>query len=305
MSAPACLFPAPLRKTWVFWGLLTTNKSSYGHVLATGPEWRERPGSSVSYRCSCNCYVRPRHESCLYTSRARYRHGYKWLTRVASAVLSPAPMCNLEPACSWLLLLWFVICEPHTLLRRCHVEDKCYRVTDTSCKLILQAVTCSTRAMPRAWVFGGPGPRPVAVDGYDGYDRYAYKSTKAPATRTTSACLHQSPTPSSPSINMVRSKLVVSSLALAGLACAQCPFADPARLAARTDGVTSRDHVAEYDVDDSEGYLTSDVGGPIEDQDSLKAGERGPTLLEDFIFRQKITHFDHERVCHPVPYYYS
>jgi hypothetical protein len=28
----------------------------------------------------------------------------------------------------------------------------------------------------------------------------------------------------------------------------------------------------------------------------LKAGERGPTLLEDFIFRQKIQRFDHERV---------
>jgi catalase len=52
----------------------------------------------------------------------------------------------------------------------------------------------------------------------------------------------------------------------------------------------------DHEVDDSEGFLTSDVGGPIEDQQSLKAGERGPTLLEDFIFRQKITHFDHERV---------
>jgi hypothetical protein len=31
----------------------------------------------------------------------------------------------------------------------------------------------------------------------------------------------------------------------------------------------------------------------------LKAGQRGPTLLEDFIFRQKIQHFDHERVCWP------
>lgn len=30
--------------------------------------------------------------------------------------------------------------------------------------------------------------------------------------------------------------------------------------------------------------------------DSLKAGERGPTLLEDFHFREKITHFDHERI---------
>ncbi|POR34111.1 Catalase [Tolypocladium paradoxum] len=95
---------------------------------------------------------------------------------------------------------------------------------------------------------------------------------------------------------MVRAALVAASLALAGLAYAQCPFADPSRLAARTDRVTSRDHVAGYDVDDSEGYLTSDVGGPIQDQNSLKAGERGPTLLEDFIFRQKITRFDHERV---------
>src|SRR5687768_5385999 len=30
--------------------------------------------------------------------------------------------------------------------------------------------------------------------------------------------------------------------------------------------------------------------------DSLRAGERGPTLLEDFHFREKITHFDHERI---------
>ena len=42
--------------------------------------------------------------------------------------------------------------------------------------------------------------------------------------------------------------------------------------------------------------MTSDVGGPIGDQFSLKAGDRGSTLLEDFIFRQKIQHFDHERV---------
>lgn len=53
----------------------------------------------------------------------------------------------------------------------------------------------------------------------------------------------------------------------------------------------------QFEVNDTEEYLTSDVGGPIPDQNSLSAGERGPTLLEDFIFRQKITHFDHERVC--------
>jgi len=33
-----------------------------------------------------------------------------------------------------------------------------------------------------------------------------------------------------------------------------------------------------------------------DDQNSLKAGNRGPTLLEDFIFREKMTHFDHERI---------
>lgn len=33
-----------------------------------------------------------------------------------------------------------------------------------------------------------------------------------------------------------------------------------------------------------------------DDQNSLKAGERGPTLLEDFQLREKIMHFDHERI---------
>src|ERR1041384_3513795 len=33
-----------------------------------------------------------------------------------------------------------------------------------------------------------------------------------------------------------------------------------------------------------------------DDQNSLKAGNRGPTLLEDFLFREKMTHFDHERI---------
>src|SRR3984885_6852154 len=48
----------------------------------------------------------------------------------------------------------------------------------------------------------------------------------------------------------------------------------------------------------SEGQtLTTNLGVPIaNNQDSLKAGLRGPTLLEDFILREKITHFDHERV---------
>jgi len=43
--------------------------------------------------------------------------------------------------------------------------------------------------------------------------------------------------------------------------------------------------------------LTTNQGVPIGDnQNSLKAGLRGPTLIEDFILREKITHFDHERI---------
>ncbi|WP_312184359.1 catalase HPII [Pantoea sp. CTOTU46764] len=43
--------------------------------------------------------------------------------------------------------------------------------------------------------------------------------------------------------------------------------------------------------------LTTNQGTRIaNDQNSLRAGSRGPTLLEDFIMREKITHFDHERI---------
>ncbi|PWN71446.1 catalase HPII [Chryseobacterium phosphatilyticum] len=43
--------------------------------------------------------------------------------------------------------------------------------------------------------------------------------------------------------------------------------------------------------------LTTNQGLKINNnQDSLKAGGRGPSLLEDFILREKITHFDHERI---------
>jgi catalase len=43
--------------------------------------------------------------------------------------------------------------------------------------------------------------------------------------------------------------------------------------------------------------LTTNQGLPVsDDQNSLKAGDRGPVLLEDFHLREKITHFDHERI---------
>ncbi|HUQ68011.1 MAG TPA: catalase, partial [Planctomycetaceae bacterium] len=44
-------------------------------------------------------------------------------------------------------------------------------------------------------------------------------------------------------------------------------------------------------------FLTTNQGVRVNDNhNSLKAGERGATLLEDFILREKITHFDHERI---------
>jgi catalase len=44
-------------------------------------------------------------------------------------------------------------------------------------------------------------------------------------------------------------------------------------------------------------HLTTNQGIVVADnQNSLKAGKRGPTLLEDFILREKIFHFDHERI---------
>jgi catalase len=44
-------------------------------------------------------------------------------------------------------------------------------------------------------------------------------------------------------------------------------------------------------------YLTTNHGTHVADnQNSLRAGERGSTLLEDFILREKIFHFDHERI---------
>jgi catalase len=45
------------------------------------------------------------------------------------------------------------------------------------------------------------------------------------------------------------------------------------------------------------GVITTDQGVGIDNTDnSLRVGERGPTLLEDFHAREKITHFDHERI---------
>lgn len=57
------------------------------------------------------------------------------------------------------------------------------------------------------------------------------------------------------------------------------------------------EQLEQYRRDDSGKHTTTNQGLKVsEDEFSLKAGERGPTLMEDFHFREKMTHFDHERI---------
>lgn len=91
--------------------------------------------------------------------------------------------------------------------------------------------------------------------------------------------------------------------AVAGIAGAQCPYlSGEMSFTQEQDNAGDTIEVTEQPIDntlyvnDTGSYMTTDFGTPISDQTSLKAGPRGPTLLEDFIFRQKLQRFDHERV---------
>jgi catalase len=68
----------------------------------------------------------------------------------------------------------------------------------------------------------------------------------------------------------------------------------------KTNPLQENEKVTKLAADKENGsgeFLTTNQGLKINDnQNSLKAGERGATLLEDFILREKITHFDHERI---------
>ena len=66
----------------------------------------------------------------------------------------------------------------------------------------------------------------------------------------------------------------------------------------RSDGQITENHGNAGELHQRGGdALTTNHGVPISDnQNSLRAGARGPTLLEDFVLREKIFHFDHERI---------
>jgi catalase len=62
-------------------------------------------------------------------------------------------------------------------------------------------------------------------------------------------------------------------------------------------GNPKADDLAPFMEEGAGKVLTTNQGVRVnDDQNTLKAGERGPSLLEDFHFREKITHFDHERI---------
>ena len=65
----------------------------------------------------------------------------------------------------------------------------------------------------------------------------------------------------------------------------------------RVDEQSKQRQLDQYRVDDNGKKMTTNQGLRVsEDEHSLKAGTRGPTLMEDFHFREKMTHFDHERI---------
>lgn len=60
---------------------------------------------------------------------------------------------------------------------------------------------------------------------------------------------------------------------------------------------SKNEQLEQYRVENTGKKMTTNQGLKISnDEDSLKAGIRGPTLLEDFHLREKIMHFDHERI---------
>lgn len=70
-----------------------------------------------------------------------------------------------------------------------------------------------------------------------------------------------------------------------------------AKKASKQVGNTKQENLEPHKESGQDQFLTTNQGLRINDnQNSLKAGERGPSLLEDFILREKITHFDHERI---------
>ena len=69
------------------------------------------------------------------------------------------------------------------------------------------------------------------------------------------------------------------------------------------DGALDKEKQMAAVSSDTVSGLTTNQGLPVPDNHhSLRAGPRGPTLLEDFVLREKLSHFDHERIPERVVY---
>lgn len=65
----------------------------------------------------------------------------------------------------------------------------------------------------------------------------------------------------------------------------------------KVDENSKNEQLEQFKEDKEREFVTTNQGVRTDSVDiSLKAGERGPTLLEDFQFRERLTHFDHERI---------
>jgi len=65
----------------------------------------------------------------------------------------------------------------------------------------------------------------------------------------------------------------------------------------QVDDQSKKKQLESFSENSENQYMTTDQGVRINHtDDSLKAGSRGPTLMEDFHFREKMTHFDHENI---------
>ncbi|WP_424475310.1 catalase [Oceanobacillus kimchii] len=65
----------------------------------------------------------------------------------------------------------------------------------------------------------------------------------------------------------------------------------------KQDDNKKMDQLKKFYRDNTDKVMTTDEGVKISnDENTLSAGDRGPQLLEDFIYREKLTHFDRERI---------
>jgi catalase len=73
---------------------------------------------------------------------------------------------------------------------------------------------------------------------------------------------------------------------------------EPKAKKAKSQTSTAKDaQLEQFTEDSTDEFLTSNQGVRVNDnQNSLRGGSRGPSLLEDHFLREKLTHFDHERI---------